>query len=250
MAEQDKQAEPGDHQGADPTDAKTRDLQNSRIAKVIGGEEFSVADAMGGWRGFIESALPGIVFVIAYLIAEDFQIPVIASVATVLILVIVRLIQRTSVQQALTGVVGVAIGAVWAWRSGEAGDYFVPGLWINAAYGTGALLSMAVRWPLVGIVMGLIKGWGTAWRDHPPTMRLMQWGTAILALLFLVRLGVQWPLYMADAVAALGTARLAMGVPLFALTLWGVWLLVRSASPVDDQQDPPPPPLLRSATPD
>ena len=225
-----------------PGSDKTRDLQKSRMAQMMTADDFSLTEAMGGWRGFIESALPGIVFVIAYLTTEGFQIPVIASVATVAILVVVRLVQRTSIQQALAGVFGVAIGAIWAWRSGEAGDYFVPGLWINAAYGAGALISMAVRWPLVGIVMGLIKGWGTAWRAHPPTMRLMQWGTAMLAALFLVRLGVQLPLYVADAVAALGTARLAMGVPLFALTLWGVWVLVRSATPVPEQQDQPQPP--------
>lgn len=241
MTDPDKQSHTGDHHADHATTAKTRELQNSRLAKVMGGDEFSVSEAMGGWRGFLESALPGVVFVVAYLLSEDFQVPVIAAVVTIAILVIVRLIQRTSIQQALTGVVGVAIGAVWAWRSGEAGGYFVPGLWINAAYGAGALLSMAVRWPLVGVVMGLIKGWGTAWRHHPPTLRRMQWGTAILAGLFLVRLGVQWPLYMADAVAALGTARLAMGVPLFALTLWAVWLLVRSAAPVQEQPGPPQP---------
>lgn len=239
MTESHQQPVAGDDATPHAATAKTQDIQGSRMAQLMGGDEFSLTDAMGGWRGFLESALPGVVFVIAYLTTDGFQIPVIASVVTVMILVIVRLFQRTSIQQALTGVVGVAIGAIWAWRSGEAGDYFVPGLWINAAYGAGAVLSMAVRWPLVGIVMGLIKGWGTAWRDHPPTMRLMQWGTAILATLFLVRLGVQWPLYMADAVAALGTARLAMGVPLFALTLWGVWLLVRSAAPVQEQPDQP-----------
>lgn len=233
--------EPDSQPTSAPAAGKVRDVQRSRMAQLMTSDEFSLTDAMGGWRGFIESALPGVVFVVAYLVTSDFQVPVISSVATVLVLVVVRLIQRTSIQQALTGVVGVAFGAIWAWRSGEAGDYFVPGLWINAAYGAGVLLSMVVRWPLVGIVMGLVKGWGTAWRDHAPTMRLMQWGTAILAALFLLRLGVQWPLYMADAVAALGTARLAMGVPLFALTLWGVWLLVRSATPVLEQQGPPPP---------
>lgn len=235
----DDHAKASDNPDSDPTAAKAREIQNSRMAKVMGSDEFSVTEAMGGWRGFLESALPGIVFVVAYLTTDEFYIPVIAAVATVAILVVVRLIQRTSIQQALTGVVGVAIGALWAWRSGEAGDYFVPGLWINAAYGSAVLISMAVRWPLVGVVMGLIKGWGTAWRQHGPTMRLMQWGSAILAALFIVRLAVQWPLYMADAVATLGTARLAMGVPLFALTLWGVWLLVRSATPVPERADPP-----------
>lgn len=240
MTESPQPPTPDNRDSTESATASVPDLQSSRMAQLMGGDDFSLTEAMGGWRGFIESAAPGVVFVIAYLTTEGFQVPVIASVATVLILVIVRLFQRSSIQQALTGVVGVAIGAVWAWRSGEAGDYFVPGLWINAAYGAGVLVSMAVRWPLVGIVMGLVKGWGTAWRAHAPTMRLMQWGTAILAALFIARLAVQWPLYMADAVAALGTARLAMGVPLFALTLWGVWLLVRSATPVPAQQDLPP----------
>lgn len=214
-------------------------VRNSRMAQIVTSDKFSLADAMGGWRGFSEAAAPGVVFVVAYLVDGGFRVPVIASVATVLILVIVRLFQRTSIQQALSGVVGVALGAIWAWRSGEAGAYFVPGLWVNAAYAAGMLVSMAVRWPLVGVAVGLFKNWGTAWRDDPRSMRLMQWGTAILAAMFLLRLAVQVPLYMADAVAALGTAKLAMGVPLFALTLWGVWVLVRSAGPDQAPQDLP-----------
>lgn len=215
--------------------------KSSRVAQLVSGDEFSLADAMGGWRGFVESAAPGVVFVVAYLGWGGFRIPVIASVATVLVMVVVRLLQRSSIQQALSGVFGVALGAIWAWRSGDAGGYFVPGLWINVAYAAGTLISMAVRWPLVGIVMGLLKGWGTSWRRDPRSMRAMQWATAIIAVVFLLRLAVQVPLYLADAIAALGTAKLAMGVPLFALSLWAVWLLVRSAAPDQAPQDPPQP---------
>ncbi|MFW7415264.1 DUF3159 domain-containing protein [Demequina sp. SO4-18] len=228
--------QPGDEEAAAPVPA-----QASRMGQLVAGEEFSLAEAMGGWRGFLEAAAPGVVFVVAYLGWGGFRIPVIASVATVLVMVVVRLVQRSSIQQALSGVLGVALGAIWAWRSGDAGGYFVPGLWINAAYAAGTLISMAVRWPLVGIVVGLFKGWGTSWRDDPRTMRTMQWGTGIVAAVFLLRLAVQVPLYVADAIAALGTAKLAMGVPLFALSLWAVWLLVRSAAPDPAPQDPPPP---------
>jgi Protein of unknown function (DUF3159) len=50
--------------------------------------------------------------------------------------------------------------------------------------------------------------------------------------LFLLRLAVQLPLYLAGAVVALGIARTAMGLPLFALGLWLTWLMVRrSAAP-------------------
>lgn len=58
--------------------------------------------------------------------------------------------------------------------------------------------------------------------------------------MFLARLGVQAPLYFAgdDAVGALGTARLVMGVPLFALVLWLTWRLIhRTPAPNEvDQQ--------------
>lgn len=217
-----------------------RSAAGSAAGRLLGGDEFSVQAAMGGWRGFIESAAPGIVFVVAYVAWGGFRVPVLASVAVMVVMVAVRLVQRTPPTQALSGAVGVGIGAIWAWRSGDASGYFVPGLWINAAYGAGVLLSMAVGWPVVGVVMGLIRGEGTAWRGRPAQRRRFQWATGILAAMFAFRLVVQVPLYLAGAVAALGTAKLIMGVPLFALTLWGVWLLVRDAKPVQAPQDPPP----------
>lgn len=197
-------------------------------------------EAIGGWRGFIESSAPGIAFVVAYVAVGGFRIPVIAAVAVMAALVLVRVIQRTPPTQALSGAIGVAIGAIWAWRSGDASGYFVPGLWLNAAYLGGILISMAVGWPVVGIVMGLLRGEGTAWRANSAERRRFQLASAVLAGMFALRLAVQVPLLLADQTAALGTARLLMGVPLFALTLWGVWLLARGAAPAREPQDPPP----------
>ena len=45
--------------------------------------------------------------------------------------------------------------------------------------------------------------------------------------LFLVRLVVQLPLYLAGEVVVLGIARTAMGIPLFALGLWITYRMVR-----------------------
>ncbi|WP_084078182.1 DUF3159 domain-containing protein [Demequina sp. NBRC 110057] len=211
------------------------------LGQALNSEEFNLAEAVGGWRGFAEAAAPGVVFVAAYLIDGSMQVPVIAAVVTMLILVAVRLVQRSSIQQALSGAVGVAIGAIWAWRTGEPSDYFVGGLWLNGAYLVGLVISMLVRWPAVGIVAGLLRGEGTGWRTRRGEMRAMQVATAILVAMFALRLAVQVPLYLSDQVAALGTARLAMGVPLFALTLWAVWIVVRSAAPASETQDPPQP---------
>lgn len=210
-------------------------------ARILGGDEFSFADAVGGWRGLVESAVPGIVFVVVFLVTEGWAPPVIASCIAVALFTIARLIQGGSPTQALTGLIGVAIGAVWAWRSGTASGYFVPGLISNVLYLLGVLISMAVRWPVAGIVMGLVHGTGKQWRTEPGSMRRAQYASALLAGMFALRLLVQMPLYLADQTAALGTAKLVMGLPLFALTLWVVWLLVRNVGRRQEPQDLPPP---------
>jgi len=211
------------------------------LGSLLDSEQFSLHEAVGGWRGFVESALPGLVFVVVFLIWGGFKVPVIASVATVVVLVVARLIGRTPITQALSGVIGVALGAVWAWRAGDASGYFVPGLWINAAYMAGVLLTMLVRWPLVGVVLGMLRGEGTHWRSDPVLMKRYQWGSALLAGMFALRLAVQVPLYLADQVAVLGTAKLAMGLPLTALTLWAIWFLVRSEAHPEEPEAPLPP---------
>jgi len=212
----------------------------ARGARLLGGQEFSFAAAIGGPRGFVESILPGLVFVVAYISVGGFKVPVIASVVVVVAMVVARLVHRTPVTQALSGVFGVALGAVWAWRAGDAGEYFLPGLWINAAYLAGVLVTMVIGWPVVGVAVGVFRGIGTSWRQDRAIRRRMQWATLVLAATFALRLLVQVPLYLAGNVTALGTAKLAMGVPLFALSLWVMWLLVGSVGRPPETPDPPP----------
>jgi len=214
-------------------------VPGSRASKLLGGDSFSFSEAIGGWRGLIESAAPGFVYVLAVLLTDERFIPAIAALAVVAVLVTIRLVQRSPITQALAGVIGVVIGAVWAWRTGSETAYFAPKLWVNGAYLAGILISMAVRWPVAGVVMGLVHGTGTAWREDPIQMRRAQLGSAVLAGMFVLRLAVQVPLYLADETAVLGTVNLAMGTPLFALTLWVVWLIVRSVGRKPEPQDQP-----------
>ena len=214
--------------------------------RALTGEDFSFAEAIGGVRGLVESVLPGLVFVVVYLatggsVTQRLTFALVASAGCALGAVVLRLVQRTPLTQALSGVVGVAIGVVWAWRSGEAENYFALGLWTNAAYGLAALVSVLVRWPLVGLVVGLLKSEGTAWRRDPARdaeRTRYTWATWLWVAMFGARLAVQLPAYLTGDVAVLGAARLAMGVPLWALTLWLTWLLVRRAGPAAPQ-DPP-----------
>lgn len=210
-------------------------------AASLVGEDFNWADAVGGWRGLAESVAPGGVFVAAFLVWGGFRVPVLAAVVTVVVLVVARLIQRTPVTQALSGLVGVGIGAVWAWRAGDANEYFVPGFWYTGLYALALLGSMLVRWPAVGVAVGLLKGWGSAWRAHPHIVRRFQMATGFYLVTQLVKLAVQVPLYLAGATAALGTAKLALGLPWFAIALFVMWRMVRNVALPEEPEDRPQP---------
>ncbi len=175
-----------------------------------------------------ETSLPAVAFVVAYTASgSDTNTAATVAVALALVLSIARLVRRQSPMYALSGLVGVAFAAFVATRSGRAEDFFLPGLLANAAYASAFLISLAARWPLVGVIVAKLDGEDNAWRSDPLRMRAFVRATWLWAGLFSLRLLVQLPLYAAGAVVALGVAKTAMGLPLFAIGLWLTWLLVR-----------------------
>jgi hypothetical protein len=175
-----------------------------------------------------ETALPAVAFVAAYTIADqDTNLAAGVAVGLALVLAVVRLARRDTPRHALSGLVGVAFAAFVATRTGSARNFFLPGLFANAAYASAFLISIVVRWPLVGVIVSQLDGEGTAWRDDPLRMRAFVRASWLWVGLFSLRLLVQYPLYLADALVALGVARTAMGVPLFAFGIWLTYLLVR-----------------------
>lgn len=206
---------------------------------AIGGQVFDVSAAVGGWRGIIESVAPTLVFVTVVALRPSALVPaLVASLAISAVALVARLAARQGLTQVIGGAVLALISAAWAWRTGKAEDFYITGLLINAGWLAVTAGSLALRWPLVGVLMGLWRattdsgdgqGWA-AWRKDPALKgdrRRYTWGTAVLAGMFALRLVVELPLYLAGAVGPLGVARIILGVPLYALTLWIVWLLVR-----------------------
>lgn len=218
--------------------------------RAVTAEQFSFADAVGGVRGVVEAVAPGLVFVVVFVASSNLAWSLGAAVAAALVAVVARLVQRTPVTQALGGLLGIAVGVVWAWRSGEAGDFYVWGLVTNAAYLAAVLVSILVRWPVVGFVVEALRaGFSadqararaaggtspfagvTAWRRDPRLVRRYALATWFWVGLFAVRLAVKVPLYLSDEVGWLGTAHLVLGVPLWGLVLWLTWAVVRRPHP-------------------
>lgn len=224
----------GDARPGDPAVPQTGGAAGGEGLRQVLGEDFSLAEAVGGPRGVVEAIAPGLVFVVAYVLTGNLLVPLVLSLVSALGATVARLVARTPVTQALSGLVGVLVGVLWAWQSGRAEDYFALGLWTNAAYAAGLLLSVVVRWPAVGVVVALLRSESFAWRSDPALRgRYRRYGAAtwLWVGMFAARIAVQLPLYLQAEVAWLGTARLVMGVPLWGLTLWATWVLLRRPAP-------------------
>ena len=190
----------------------------------------ALADAIGGPLGIAETSLPAVAFVVTYAASgSNTNAAAGVAVALALVLAVARLIKRESPRHALSGLIGVGIAALVAARSGRAEDFFLPGLLLNAVYAAAFVVSILVRRPLVGVLVGQLDGSGSRWRTDPARVVAFRRASWMWAGLFGLRLAVQVPLYLAGAVVALGIARTAMGLPLFALGIWLTWLLVRRA---------------------
>ena len=199
----------------------------------------TIAEAVGGPLGMAETTLPAVAFVVAYTVSgQETNVAAVVAVGLALLLSVARLVKRETPRHALSGLVGVAFAAFIATKSGKAENFFLPGLLANAGYATAFLVSIVVRWPLVGVIVSQLDGEGTEWRQDPARVRVFSRASWLWVALFGVRLLVQLPLYLAGAVVALGIARTAMGVPLFALGIWLTFLLVRRANREREQPAP------------
>jgi hypothetical protein len=222
-------------QGGDPPPTFRQSLgealRKSGLGQVAPGEVptgRSLLAAMGGVRGLIESILPGLGFLLIYATTRNVTLAVLAPVVLAVVFVIIRLVTRTPITQAFAGIAGIAISAILALVSGKAEDNFLPGIFINVVSLAALLISIAVRWPLIGLIVGFLTNEPTEWRANKAKRRVLYLATWLWAGLFALRLVVEVPLYFAHQVAWLGGTKLLLGVPLYAALLWVTWLLVRA----------------------
>jgi hypothetical protein len=192
-----------------------------------------LSEALGGRRGVVEGALPTLGFTVTYLLTHELRLGLYVGIGLAVALLVLRVVQRQSVQFVVNSLVGIAIAAIFASKTGKAEDVFLPGIVWNAGYAVAMVLSVLVRWPLVGLMLASVTGDLTAWRRDPAIVRLCSRLTWILALPCLLRVAVQYPLYVAGQVGWLGVTKIALGWPLQLAALAAMaWLLARGRTPL------------------
>ncbi len=185
----------------------------------------SVLEQLGGVPGLISSTVPVVVFVLVNTIF-GVQPALFAALGVAVVITLWRLRRREPLHPAISGLLGVGICAFIVYLTGEAKNFFLPGIWYQAALCTVFLASVLVRWPLAGVIWHGVNGDGHGWRRDPRLLRAYSLATLLWASVFGAKFVVQNYLYNADETTWLAVARLLMGYPLAAaaliVTIWAV----------------------------
>ena len=227
-----------------PREPKTgsHDTQSARVAdeepqfRYV--EEFvryQLGKSLGGTRGMAESALPFVAFTIAWVVGRQLYPAIGAALGTALVLATIRLLQRQSIKYVVQAVIPTAIAVLIATRTGRAQDIFLPGILYNGALAVLSLLTVAIRRPLVGFIIGAAVGDPTGWAKDRGLVNMTSKLTLVLAVPYIIRFVVQLPLFLAGHVVLLGVAKVVLGWPLLiaALTVMGV-MLSKGKTPMED----------------
>lgn len=215
-------------------------IEASSEVRTVEGEVLAqVSEGVGGPRGAFESALPIIVFTIAYVTIDNLGRSLTLGIASAVIPLVIRLVQKSSVRFVFNGLIGIAIAALIARSTGRAEDAFLPGI-IQAAAWAGVLtLSILAGRPLAGYLVGSVMGEPTDWHRRPPIRKVSRRLTLVLLFPMALRVAVQFPLYLAGEVAWLGVTKVAMGWPLHigSLAVAGT-ILARGRTPMPTRAEP------------
>jgi Protein of unknown function (DUF3159) len=192
----------------------------------------SLAELLNGRRAAVDATLPAVGFVAGWLLSEQsIWAGAGSAVACALVVSVWRLRHGDKPRAVLIGLLGVCVAALIALRTGRAEDFFLLQLLTNAASALAWIVSIVIRWPLLGVVVGAALGQRTRWRHDPALLRAYARGSWVWVCQYVIRVAVFLPLYAAGQVVALGVARIALTWPLVVACLAASWWVLRRSLP-------------------
>lgn len=201
-----------------------------------------IAEQLGGVRGLIESSLPVLAFVLLNVVLSLESLglekrdallwAIVGSVGSALAIGAVRLARRQPIRHAVNGLFGIALGAWLAWRTGDAKNFYLPGILLTFGQAAVLLVSVAFRKPLIGYAWGIMANKGKQdWFGNSRLFRTFQWLTVLWAVSLSVRAGIQAYLYWLGEANAIGVVRILVSWPIYAATFaYTVWAIHRVTS--------------------
>lgn len=206
-------------------------------------DQHPLLKALGGVLGIIEAVVPPFIFVVILTFtAKQPGLPwaaMIVSGLASLVFISVRLFRREGPTQAIAGLVGVVGSVILAAMTNRAENNFILGIWTNGIYALAFIVSIFVRWPVVGIAIGVFTKQGHGWRSNHHQRRILTRLTWLWVGMFGVRLAIELPLYFSSNTEGLALAKLVLGLPLYAPVVIVTWLFVRGMFIEEKEQESP-----------
>lgn len=201
-----------------------------------------IAEQLGGVRGLIESSLPVLAFVLLNVLLGEgvagleketaLYWAIGGAVFSALAIGAFRLARKQPVRHAVNGLFGIAVGAYLAWRTGDAKNFYLPGILLTFGQAAALLISVVVRKPLIGYVWGIMANKGQQdWFGNARLFRTFQWLTLVWVVSLSLRAGIQFYLYQLGEANALGIVRIVISWPIYAATFaFTAWAIHRVTS--------------------
>lgn len=220
---------------ADDREQPAAGQDDSAVTASRAETEAAMLEAFGGLRGMVETTVPGLAFVLIYTINEDLDAAALTALGISLLLGLSRLVTRGTLKHAFGGVFGVVIGVVFAKMTGNAKDFYLPGL----LYGLGLALTYIVTAlagvPLIGLLLGPVFRENLSWRTRNPgrkkayTQSSWAWG-----LIFLTKSAILFPLYFWADPKEFGWVIVSLKIPPLLLAVSLTWYFLKQAPPPID----------------
>ena len=210
-----------------------------------------MATALGGRRGMLEAAVPGLLFTAVWLPTKDLRLALVLSLVAAGLAAVVRLAQRSTLQFVGNAVFSVGIGWVFVRIAASSGGsesdqalaFFLPGIIYSGVYTIVLVGTCLAGWPLIGFMVGSVTGDPTAWHADKQIVRLCTRLTLVLGAPGGIGVLLQGPIWLLGwrdvidtdtAVAIIAALRYGLGWPLRIASFSAmIWLLARNATPLE-----------------
>ncbi|WP_033442557.1 DUF3159 domain-containing protein [Saccharothrix sp. NRRL B-16314] len=194
----------------------------------------SLAALLGGRGGALDASLPPLAFVLGWLLGgRSVEVGALAAVACGVVVGAVRVARGGRPRALLLSVALVVVAAYVALRTGRAEDFFLVQIFLNAASALVWAASIVVRWPLLGVVVGLVTGQRFRWRRDPDLLRAYRFASWPWVAQYVLRVLVFGALWLAGEVVLLGIMRAALTWPLQVACIAVSWWVLRRTLPTD-----------------
>ncbi|MFH9674732.1 DUF3159 domain-containing protein [Streptomyces sp. NPDC017405] len=216
-------------------DKPTEDTEQIQPDDARAVTEAALFEAFGGVRGMVETVVPGLLFAAIFTIDKNLHLSAIAALAVSLVLVVVRLVMKDTVKHAFSGVFGVAFGVAFAMFTGNAKNFYLPGMLYTLGLALAYIVTTLAGVPLMGLILGPVFKENLSWRIRNPGRKKAYakaswaWGLILLA-----KCAILFPLYWWADTTQLGWVLIALKIPPFLLAVWLTWVfLAKAPAPID-----------------